>query len=231
MAGVARRPPASYGRAVPAAGRRPLAAVLALARRQPAGPRDPAHRPPRGRLGARQVRVDAASGPSRRSTRSTAAPSAAAGRRSARAERCARRLPCQRVARRLLPPRRARPHVPGPERRGRGARPRPAPAPCRSVNERDPGMDALFRSLGRQPGALAVESSSPRGPAFQGERWDDPGAFAASARAAWRGAATSAASATAPELALAGGAGAAVLGRARAASAFGGSRRAARPEA
>ena len=29
---------------------------------------------------------------------------------------------------------------------------------------------------------LPFESSSPRGPAFQGESWDDPGAFAAHAR-------------------------------------------------
>jgi len=62
---------------------------------------------------------------------------------------------------------------------GRGVRVRPRVV---SVTASSP---AFMRFPGRWGGARATwpyESDSPRGPAFQGERWSDPDAFAASAR-------------------------------------------------
>jgi hypothetical protein len=62
---------------------------------------------------------------------------------------------------------------------GKGVRVRPRVV---AVTARSP---AWMRFSGRWGGARATlpfESDSPRGPAFQGERWDDPDAFAASAR-------------------------------------------------
>jgi hypothetical protein len=50
------------------------------------------------------------------------------------------------------------------------------------VNERAPGWMRFSGRWGGSRARLPFESSSPRGPAFQGERWDDPGAFAAHAR-------------------------------------------------
>ena len=55
------------------------------------------------------------------------------------------------------------------------------------------------------------ESSSPRGPAFQGESWDDPAAFAASARGCMAGRCDERGECDGRELALGGGA-AGVLG-------------------
>jgi hypothetical protein len=50
------------------------------------------------------------------------------------------------------------------------------------INERSPEWMRFSGRWGASRVRLPFESSSPRGPAFQGERWDDPAAFAASAR-------------------------------------------------
>lgn len=69
---------------------------------------------------------------------------------------------------------------PNDEADGRGSRTRPR---VEEISERSP---AWMRFPGRWGGARASwvpwESDSPRGPAFQGVRWEDPRAFAASAR-------------------------------------------------
>jgi hypothetical protein len=65
--------------------------------------------------------------------------------------------------------------------------------------------------MGLQSRQWPFESSSPRGPAFQGERWDDPAAFAASARGCVAARCDERGECDGRELALAGGA-AGVLG-------------------
>ena len=119
-------PPASYGRAVAGPRRRALAAVLALAHEEPAGPRDRAHRPHEGDWELVQVRVDAGGAAGRGGLRPAQRRRALRMVERADPRRRAGRLPRQRLARRLLPARRARPHVPRPQRRGRRARPREA---------------------------------------------------------------------------------------------------------
>ena len=95
------------------------------------------------------------------------------------ARRAAGRLPRQRLPRGVLPPRRARPHVAGPERRGgrawRGGRPGGRAAR---------GLGAPARPVGRRAaGWVPGEMDSPRGPRFQPQgRWSDPEAWARAAR-------------------------------------------------
>jgi hypothetical protein len=50
------------------------------------------------------------------------------------------------------------------------------------VSERAPAFMRFDGHWGDSRAGWPGEQSSPRGPAFQGERWDDPAAFAASAR-------------------------------------------------
>jgi MYXO-CTERM domain-containing protein len=60
-------------------------------------------------------------------------------------------------------------------------------------------------------GWFPAEQSSPRGPAFQGERWDDPSAFARSARPCTARRCVQVGACDTGEAALAGGLGAALL--------------------
>ena len=69
---------------------------------------------------------------------------------------------------------------PNDEADGRGAVVRPRALPVTA--ESPPWMRYPGRWGGAREGWFPSESSSPRGPAFQGERWDDPEAFARSAR-------------------------------------------------
>ena len=62
--------------------------------------------------------------------------------------------------------------------RGRVQRPRLV-----VISERSPAFMRFSGRWGDSRAGWPGESSSPRGPAFQGESWDDPAAFAASARA------------------------------------------------
>jgi hypothetical protein len=79
------------------------------------------------------------------------------------------------------------------------------------INERSPAWMRFSGRWGASRAQLPFESSSPRGPAFQGERWDDPSAFAASARGCMAGRCDERGECDGRELALAGGVGA-VLG-------------------
>ncbi len=98
---------------------------------------------------------------------------------------------------------------PNDEADGRGTVLRPRAV---RVSERSP---AWMRFRGRWGGARAgwfpAESSSPRGPAFQGVRWDDPSAFARSARPCTARRCVQAGACDGGEAALAGGFGAALL--------------------
>lgn len=67
-------------------------------------------------------------------------------------------------------------------------------------------MDAVSGKWGSSRATWPGEQSSPRGPAYQGERWDDPAAFAASARACLAGRCDERGECDGRELALAGGA-------------------------
>ena len=93
------------------------------------------------------------------------------------------------------------------EGRGRIQRPRLV-----LVNERTPEWMRFSGRWGASRARWPGESSSPRGPAFQGESWDDPSAFAASAGGCMAGRCDERGECDGRELALAGGAGAAVLG-------------------
>jgi hypothetical protein len=66
--------------------------------------------------------------------------------------------------------------------RGRMLRPRLV-----VITARDPRWMRSPGRWGSSRAAWPFESSSPRGPAFQGVRWDDPGAFAAGARGCMAG--------------------------------------------
>jgi len=68
------------------------------------------------------------------------------------------------------------------EGRGRIQRPRLV-----LINARAPQWMRFSGRWGDSRARLPFESSSPRGPAFQGDRWDDPSAFAAHARACMAG--------------------------------------------
>jgi hypothetical protein len=69
---------------------------------------------------------------------------------------------------------------PNDEADGRGAVQRPRAVPVSS--EAPPWMRFRGRWGGARAGWFPPEQSSPRGPAFQGIRWDDPSAFARAAR-------------------------------------------------
>ena len=145
------------------------------------------HRPPRGRLGARPgARRRGRSSRSRRSTPSTAAPSAADGRA------CERRAGApvaflangshaayfrRGVRDRTFPD-------PNDEAEGRASASRP---PLEVIGAADPGWMRFPGRWGSSRARWPAEQSSPRGPAFQGVRWDDPAAFAASARGCMAG--------------------------------------------
>ena len=106
-----------------------------------------------------------------------------------------------RVARlpRLLPARgRARPAVAGPERRGRRARRSSCAPRVVEVTASSPPFMRRSTPWGASRAAwwMPLEQSSPPGPAFQPDRWDDPAAFAASARLVPGRTATRSASAT-----------------------------------
>ena len=96
-------------------------------------------------------------------------------------------LPRQRLARGLLPPRGARPHVPRSQRRGARARQRDPPAAGGDRRADSPSWMRFTGRWGASRARLPFEQSSPRGPAFQGVRWRDPAAFAASARSCMAG--------------------------------------------
>ena len=84
---------------------------------------------------------------------------------------------------------------PNDEADGRGLAVRP---PVVVISEDKPGWMRFRGHWGSSRARWPFEQSSPRGPAFQGIRWDDPGGFAASARGLHAvPVATSAASATA----------------------------------
>ena len=175
VAGVQGGAPASYGARHGGRRRAPLAPVLALARRQPAGPRHLRDRAPRGRLGARAW---SASTPPASPWR----PLRAAQRRGAlrlaggeQARRCARGLPGQRVARRLRPP---AVYGTGPSRTRmtrREERAHPAPTP-RAHQRAQPAMDALLRVDGaRAAPAGRLESSSRARTGLPGRALGRPG--------------------------------------------------------
>ena len=69
---------------------------------------------------------------------------------------------------------------PNDEADGRGAVLRPRAV--RVAADSPPWMRYRGRWGGARAGWFPPEQSSPRGPAFQGVRWDDPSAFARSAR-------------------------------------------------
>jgi hypothetical protein len=56
-----------------------------------------------------------------------------------------------------------------------------------AVSAREPAWMRFAGRWGDSRAGWPFEQSSPRGPAFQGVRWDDPGAFAASARGCMAG--------------------------------------------
>ena len=142
---------------------------------QPAGPRDPAHGPPRRRLGARPV-------PSRR-LRGGLRPALRRGALRRARPRAPRRAPGrlrrQRLARRPTSTRaRATGCGPTPTTRPTAAAPCCARGRCGSRRTRLRGCATAGRWGGARAGWFPPEQSSPRGPAFQGVRWDDPEAFA-----------------------------------------------------
>ena len=73
-----------------------------------------------------------------------------------------------------------------------------------SINARNPQWMRFSGRWGASRARWPFESSSPRGPAFQGERWDDPAAFAASARGCMAGRCDEEGECDGRELALAG---------------------------
>jgi hypothetical protein len=73
---------------------------------------------------------------------------------------------------------------PNDEATGRGSVSRP---PLELISADDPGWMRFPGRWGTSEAHLPAEQSSPRGPAFQGERWDDPGAFAAGAHGCMAG--------------------------------------------
>ena len=92
---------------------------------------------------------------------------------------------------------------PNDEAEGRGRTSRP---PLVVISAREPSWVRFDGRWGTSRARWPAESSSPRGPAFQGERWDDPSAFAASARACMAGRCDEVGECDGRELALAGGA-------------------------
>ena len=73
---------------------------------------------------------------------------------------------------------------PNDEAEGRGSVSRP---PVEVISADDPGWMRFAGRWGTSRARLPAEQSSPRGPAFQGVRWNDPAAFAASARGCMAG--------------------------------------------
>ena len=97
---------------------------------------------------------------------------------------------------------------PNDEAEGRGSVSRP---PLEVISIDDPGWMRFTGRWGTSRARWPAEQSSPRGPAFQGESWDDPGAFAAQARPCTGGRCDERGKCDARELAVGGGA-TAVLG-------------------
>ena len=79
------------------------------------------------------------------------------------------------------------------------------------INERSPEWMRFSGRWGASRARWPAESSSPRGPAYQGESWNDPSAFAANARGCMAGRCDERGECDGRELALAGGVGA-ILG-------------------
>jgi hypothetical protein len=92
---------------------------------------------------------------------------------------------------------------PNDEAEGDGSVRRP---PLEAIGPGDPGWMRYPGRWGTSEATWPFESSSPRGPAFQGVRWDDPGAFAASARECMAGRCDRRGECDAREKALVGGA-------------------------
>ena len=179
--------------------------VLDLVARQHAGPRDPAHGPPRRRLGARPVPRSTAPRPSTpstpaRSAARRASSSAAAGARSSTSP-TARTRPTSTRAR-------ATGCGPTPTTRPTAAAPCSAPGPM-PVSADSPALDAPSRGAGAARAPAGSRPSSPprRGPAFQAQgRWDDPDGFARAARPCTGRRCVAVGACDGPETALAGGA-------------------------
>ena len=77
--------------------------------------------------------------------------------------------------------------------------------PLEVISVADPGWMRFTGRWGTSRARWPAEQSSPRGPAFQGVRWDDPAAFAASARGCMAGRCDRRGECDGRELALAGG--------------------------
>jgi hypothetical protein len=92
---------------------------------------------------------------------------------------------------------------PNDEARGDGRREQPRLV---VISAREPSWMRFSGRWGTSRARWPAEQSSPRGPAFQGVRWDDPGAFAASARGCMAGRCDAVGECDARELALAGAA-------------------------
>ena len=92
---------------------------------------------------------------------------------------------------------------PNDEAGGRGSVRRPR---LDVISANDPGWMRFTGLWGTSRAHWPFEQSSPRGPAFQGERWDDPAAFAASARGCMAGRCDERGECDGRELAVAGGA-------------------------
>ena len=92
---------------------------------------------------------------------------------------------------------------PNDEAEGKGGRSRP---PVVVISDREPSWMRFTGRWGTSRARWPAESSSPRGPAFQGVRWDDPAAFAASARSCMAGRCDAVGECDGRELALAAGA-------------------------
>jgi hypothetical protein len=178
----ARRPAARLRPRDASSPRPALAPVLAVLQREHAGPRDPSHRAPRRRLGAGPDRAGRAEPPGR-----------AHFAQHSWAEGCgwadvghAGSAPVVYVANgsHALYPRPGTADRPFPdpndEADGHGRVSRP---PVRRIDADSPSwMTWPGRWGASEAGPVPGEQSSPRGPAFQGERWDDPAAFQRDAR-------------------------------------------------
>jgi hypothetical protein len=92
---------------------------------------------------------------------------------------------------------------PNDEAEGNGSVRRP---PLEVISARDPGWMRFPGRWGTSEADWPSEQSSPRGPAFQGVRWDDPTAFAASASGCMAGRCDRRGECDAKEKALVGGA-------------------------
>jgi hypothetical protein len=97
---------------------------------------------------------------------------------------------------------------PNDEARGDGRAVRP---PLVAISRESPSWMRFTGRWGPSRARWPMEQSSPRGPAFQGVRWDDPAAFAASARGCMAGRCNAVGECDGREL-LEGGGGVAVAG-------------------